>query len=95
LENIKLRKFNKDETKTYIRVVAIKADLNYIRFAIITSATSEIIVIIIRRDNNTSSNSCIVVNKGIKRAIIDFVYNRKSYVVSLTNTRVTCKTKYR
>jgi hypothetical protein len=47
--------------------------LDHIKFVIIIIATSDNIVAVIRVENNL----CIVVNKGNRRAMTNFVYNKE------------------
>jgi hypothetical protein len=45
--------------------------------------TSDNKVIVIRKENNPIINNCTIINRGIKRATIDFVYNRESNSASI------------
>jgi hypothetical protein len=68
-----------------VKVVATWSNSNYIRSIIIAIATSDNGVVVTRTKNNLSTKNYIVVNKGIRRATTNSIYNRKSDSASIWN----------
>jgi len=60
-----------------IKVTTRRSKLNHIKYVVLVVATSDNKVTITRVESNLSINSCTIINRGIKRTIINFVYNRK------------------
>jgi hypothetical protein len=61
---------------SYIRIAKIRSKLDHIISIVTTIATHDNIVAITRTKINLSINNCTIINKGIIKATIDFVYNR-------------------
>jgi hypothetical protein len=55
----------------------IKSKSNHIRFAVIAVATSDDIIAFIRAESNLSINNYTVINKDIRKATTNSLYNRK------------------
>jgi hypothetical protein len=53
------------------------------RFEVTTIATCDNKAVVIRTKCNPSINNCIIVNKSIRKATTDSIYNRKSNNVSI------------
>jgi hypothetical protein len=71
----------KSTITSYVRATTTRLKSNHIKFTITIIATSDNIVVVTRVEINLSTNNCTIVNIGIKRATIDFVYNRKLTVL--------------
>jgi len=56
---------------------------NHIIFVIIAITTSDNKVALTRVDINPSTNNYTIINKSIRKAIIDYVYNRESNNASI------------
>jgi len=68
----------KSIVRSCIRVATIGPKSNHIISTIIVVAINDNIVVVIKVENNLSANNCIVFNRGIRRVITHFIYNRKS-----------------
>ncbi len=75
-----------------IRVATIGLKSNHIKSTVTITAISDNKITVIRVENNLSINNYIVVNKGIKRATTDSVYNRESNNASIWSIgRANCR----
>ncbi len=63
---------------TYVKAVVIGSNLDYIRSIVAIIAISGNRIAIIRTENNLSTNNYTVINRGIIKTTIDFIYNRES-----------------
>jgi hypothetical protein len=66
-----------------IRAATKASKSDHIKSVVTTTTTSDNRVAIIRVDNNPSINNNTIVNKGIRKATIDFIYNRESDSASI------------
>jgi hypothetical protein len=87
-----IRSIVKSTTINCIKDVTTKANLNHIIFKFIAITISDNIVAVTRTNSNPSTNSCTIVNRGIKRATINSIYNREFDNASIWSTS---KTNYR
>jgi hypothetical protein len=67
-------------------------DSYYIKFIFTVATASDNKVTVTRTNSNLSTKNCTIANRGIRRAIINFVYNKKLDNVSILSTS---KTNYR
>jgi hypothetical protein len=66
-----------------IKATIVRANLDHIKFEVIVIATSDNKVEVTRTKSNPSTNNHIIDNKGIKRVITYFVYNKESNNASI------------
>jgi hypothetical protein len=62
---------------SYIRDAIAGSKSNHIKSAITTITINDNRVVVTRAENNLSTNNYTIVNIGIRKAIINFVYNRE------------------
>ncbi len=64
-------------------LIMARSKSNHIIFVIIAITTSDNKVALTRVDINPSTNNYTIINKSIRKAIINYVYNRESNNASI------------